>query len=96
MIKVKRFFHLPKWLKQKPKVTYIVCPRCQRQADDDTPYSQVKPLTEEYTPDQGRLMVAQQAMDAAADLDARRRHHAAGDLLKTGCCRRSRSASSRT
>lgn len=69
-------------LKRKPKVTNIVCPRCQRQADKGTAYAGMKPPASENARDRSRLMMAQQAMDAAADLDVRRRQWAGGDPHK--------------
>ncbi len=73
-MKLKRISLVPQWLRRKPRVTYIVCPSCQRQmvSDPDQPGA-----------DQVHRMVAQQALDAVAGVDALRRHKAsAGDPIR--------------
>src|SRR5690349_20609106 len=70
----KRISLIPRWLRRKPRVTYIVCPNCQRQAGNQPDQSGA---------DQGRQMVVEQALDAVAGVDALRRSKAAaGDPIR--------------
>jgi len=69
-MKRKHFSLTPRWLRRKPKLTYIVCPSCQRQAVNDPDQPVV---------DQARRMVAEQACEAIADVDAFRRQKVVGD-----------------
>jgi hypothetical protein len=69
-MKRKHFSLIPRRLRRKPKVTYVVCPSCQRQAISDHGRLAV---------DQVRYAVAEQAVQAIADVDAFRRQKAAGD-----------------
>jgi hypothetical protein len=73
MMKRKRFPLIPTWLRRRPKVTYVVCPNCQRQAINDPGQLEV---------DQAHQMVAGQAFDAVAGVDALRRQKAAGDPIR--------------
>lgn len=72
-MKTKRISLVPKWLRRKPQVAYVMCPNCQRQVVDDLG---------EPTADQVRQQVAQQAFDAATGIDALRRQKAAGDPIR--------------
>jgi hypothetical protein len=70
-MKRKRISLVPRWLRRRPRATYVVCPNCQAVSDLD-----------DQTADQVRQQVAWQALDAVAGVDALRRRKAAGDPIR--------------
>lgn len=72
-MKRRKFSLIPTWLRRRPKMTYVVCPSCQRQAVNGPSQPAVDPTHQR---------VAEQAFDAVAGIDALRRQKAAGDPIR--------------